>query len=153
MLVEGGVSDPGSMVTVLWAEPPEARRRRRKFWAPKGPFPKKSSSAHQNTRGPKSRRRRALRRPIWPLGCCLQLPPAGPAASAGAATVPAALLPCIVLARPLCSCSTTGARRSSRCSPCVSPSCTVSRRVSAAFRRAAAAYGVVYLAFYSARDV
>ena len=92
----------------------------------------------------RSRRRRALRRPIWPLGCCLQLPPAGPAASAGAATVPAALLPCTVLARPLRSSSTTGARRSSRCSPCVSPSCTASRRVSAAFRRAAAAYGVAF---------
>ena len=43
VLARRGVSDPGSMATVPWAEPPEARRWRRKFWAQKWPFPKKSS--------------------------------------------------------------------------------------------------------------
>ena len=36
VLYRGGVSDPGSMATVLWAEPPQARRRRKNFGPQKG---------------------------------------------------------------------------------------------------------------------
>ena len=89
-----------------------------------------------------------IRRSSRLLAAALQ---AGPATSAAAAAMPAALLPCFRLARRLCSCPRVGATRSWRYSPHVSPTCTVSRRVSAAFRRAAAAYGVAFQCFVEAR--
>ena len=150
VLVEGGVSDPGSMVTVLWAEPPQARRRRRKFWAPKGPFPKKSSSAHQNASGGSAVVAHSIGR-SWPDGL---LPPDAPAAPAASAAVPPCQQPCCrafcthdgsAAARQLVRRVGQGARRA------LAVFMMRARRVSAAVRRGAAAYGVAFRAFEEAR--
>ena len=64
--------------------------------------------------------------------CCLRC----------SSTTPAASLPRIFARTTASSSARAGATHSSRCLACVSPSCTCSWRVSAIFRRAAAAYGV-----------
>ena len=71
VLAEGGVSDPGSMVTVLWAEPPQARRRRRKFWAPKGPFPKNQVPRSPERIGKEALSSRTPSADPGPTACCL----------------------------------------------------------------------------------
>ena len=79
------------MVTVLWAEPPQARRRRRKFWAPKGPFPKKSSPPLTRTHREGSAVVAHSIGRSWPDGL---LPPDAPAAPAASAAVPPCQRPC-----------------------------------------------------------
>ena len=151
VLVEGGVSDPGSMVTVLWAEPPEARRRRRKFWAPKGPFPKKSSPPLTRTHREESAVVAHSIGRSWPDGL---LPPDAPAAPAASAAVPPCQQPCCrafcthdgsAAARQLVRRVRQGARRA------LAVFMMRARRVSAAVRRGAAAYGVAFRAFEEAR--
>ena len=138
------------MATVLWAEPPQARRRRRKFWAPKGPFPKKSSSAHQNASGGSAVVAHSIGR-SWPDGL---LPPDAPAAPAASAAVPPCQQPCCrafcthdgsAAARQLVRRVGQGARRA------LAVFMMRARRVSAAVRRGAAAYGVAFRAFEEAR--
>ena len=151
MLYRGGVSDPGSMATVLWAEPPQARRRRRKFWAPKGPFPKKSSPPLTRTHREGSAVVAHSIGRSWPDGL---LPPDAPAAPAASAAVPPCQQPCCrafcthdgsAAARQLVRRVGQGARRA------LAVFMMRAWRVSAAVRRGAAAYGVAFQCFWKAR--
>ena len=129
---------------------PTSAPQAKKIWAPKGPFPKKSSSAHQNASGGSAVVAHSIGR-SWPDGL---LPPDAPAAPAASAAVPPCQQPCCrafcthdgsAAARQLVRRVGQGARRA------LAVFMMRARRVSAAVRRGAAAYGVAFRAFEEAR--
>ena len=151
MIVAARVASPGLGRHDPKAKPPQARRRRRKIWAPKGPFPKKSSPPLTRTHREGSAVVAHSIGRSWPDGL---LPPDAPAAPATSAAVPPCQQPCCrafcthdgsAAARQLVRRVRQGARRA------LAVFMMRARRVSAAVRRGAAAYGVAFRAFEEAR--